>query len=98
MNSVELDEIDGNIIMSCRETSEVIKVSRVTGEVMWRMGAKQNEFTFINEHPETAPRHFKLTHDVRRHANGHLTMFDNGADAKDMERPYSRIGNPFPEL
>jgi hypothetical protein len=90
VNSVELDETDGNIILSCRETSEVIKISRVTGEVMWRMGAKQNEFTFINEHPENAPRYFKLTHDVRRHANGHLTMFDNGADAKDMERPYSR--------
>jgi hypothetical protein len=90
VNSVELDEIDGNIILSCRETSEVIKISRVTGEVIWRMGAKQNEFTFINEHEENAPRYFKLTHDVRRHANGGLTMFDNGADASDMERPYSR--------
>jgi len=90
VNSIELDETDGNIILSCRETSEVIKISRVTGEVMWRMGAKQNEFTFINEHPETAPRHFKLTHDARRHANGHLTIFDNGADKKDMERTYSR--------
>ena len=90
VNSVELDETDGNIILSCRETSEVIKVSRVTGEVMWRMGAKNNEFTILNDHEENAPRYFKLMHDVRRHANGHLTMFDNGADAKDMERTYSR--------
>ncbi|KPL24465.1 MAG: hypothetical protein AMJ75_03605 [Phycisphaerae bacterium SM1_79] len=90
VNSIELDETDGNIILSCRETSEVIKICRVTGEVMWRMGAKNNEFTFINEHPENSPRYFKLMHDVRRHANGHLTMFDNGADAKDMERTYSR--------
>ncbi|MHC4085611.1 MAG: aryl-sulfate sulfotransferase [Planctomycetota bacterium] len=73
VNSCELDEIDGNIILSCRETSEIIKISRVTGEVMWRMGGKQCEFTFINEHPENAPRYFKLTHDVRRHANGGLT-------------------------
>ncbi|MHC4497767.1 MAG: aryl-sulfate sulfotransferase, partial [Planctomycetota bacterium] len=90
VNSCELDEIDGNIILSCRETSELIKISRVTGEVMWRMGAKNEDFTYINEHPETAPRHFKLTHDARRHANGHLTIFDNGADKRDMERTYSR--------
>jgi hypothetical protein len=90
VNSCELDEIDGNIILSCRETSELIKISRVTGEVMWRMGGKQCEFTFINEHPENAPRYFKLTHDARRHANGHLTVFDNGADKNDMERLYSR--------
>jgi hypothetical protein len=90
VNSIEFDETDGNIILSCRETSEVIKVSRATGEVMWRMGGKNEEFTYINEHPETAPRHFKLMHDVRRHANGHLTMFDNGADKRDMERMYSR--------
>ena len=90
VDSIELDETDGNIILSCRETSEVIKISRVTGEVMWRMGGKNNEFTFINEHEENAPRYFKLQHDVRRHANGHLTMFDNGADENDMERTYSR--------
>ena len=90
VNSIELDETDGNIILSCRETSEVIKISRVTGEVMWRMGGKNNEFTFINEHEENAPRYFKLMHDVRRYANGHLTMFDNGADKRDMERTYSR--------
>ena len=90
VNSCELDEIDGNIILSCRETSEIVKISRVTGEVIWRMGGKQCEFTFVNEHPENAPRYFKLTHDVRRHANGGLTIFDNGADKNDMERPYSR--------
>ena len=90
VNSIELDETDGNIILCCRETSEVIKVSRVTGEVMWRMGAENNDFTFINEHEENAPRYFKVPHDVRRHANGHLTMFDNGADEKDQERTYSR--------
>jgi hypothetical protein len=90
VNSCELDETDGSIILSCRETSEVIKISRVTGEVIWRMGGKQCEFTFVNEHPENAPRYFKLTHDVRRHANGGLTIFDNGADKNDMTRPYSR--------
>ena len=34
VNSIWFDELDGNIIASCRETSEVIKISRVTGEVL----------------------------------------------------------------
>ena len=90
VNSVELDELDGNIIMSCRETSEVIKISRVTGEVIWRMGGKHNEFTFINEHEENAPRYFKVQHDARRYPNGNLTIFDNGANNNDKSRLYSR--------
>jgi hypothetical protein len=92
VNGVSLDPVDGNIIVCCRETSEVVKVSRVTGELMWRMGGKQNEFTFLNEHEENAPRYFKLMHDARRLANGNLTLFDNGADQAvgDQERTYSR--------
>jgi len=92
VNSVEFDPTDGNIILSCRETSEVVKISRMTGEVIWRMGGKKNEFTFVNEHEENAPRYFKLMHCVRRLANGNLTMFDNGADEAvgDQERAYSR--------
>jgi len=90
VNSVELDETDGQLILSCRETSEAIKISRVTGEVIWRMGGKHNEFTFMNEHEENAPRYFKLQHDVRRHANGNLTLFDNGLDKNDTSRDYSR--------
>ncbi|UCD52593.1 MAG: aryl-sulfate sulfotransferase [Phycisphaerales bacterium] len=90
VNSVEFDETDGNIILSCRETSEVVKISRATGQVMWRLGGKHNEFTFVNEHEENAPRYFKLQHDVRRHANGNLTLFDNGLDKRDKSRDYSR--------
>jgi hypothetical protein len=92
VNSVAMDPIDGNIILSCREASEVVKVSRATGEIMWQMTGKHNEFTFINEHPENAPRYFKLQHDVRRLSNGNLTIFDNGADEAigDQERQYSR--------
>jgi len=92
VNAISLDPVDGNLLVCCRETSEVVKVSRTTGEILWRMGGKRNEFTFRNEHPENAPRYFKLMHDARRLPNGHLTMFDNGADEAvgDQERTYSR--------
>ena len=72
-NSVELD-IDGNIIISCRHMNEVTKINRSTGELIWRIGGKKNQFQFLND-----PRGFTYQHDVRRIANGNLTIFDNGS-------------------
>ena len=89
VNSVELDN-DGHIILSCRETSEVIKINRETGETIWRWGGKNNDFTILGDHEENAPRYFKLQHSVRRVSNGNIIMFDNGADKNDLERTYSR--------
>ena len=90
VNSVELDETDGSLILSCRNTYDLIKISRVTGEVIWRLCGKQNDFTFINENEDNAPRYIRGTHDARIHANGNITMFDNGAAKDDMVRTYSR--------
>jgi hypothetical protein len=73
-NSIELDT-DGNLLLSCRHLCEVTKISRQTGDVLWRMGrhASQNQFTFVNDE-----RGFSHQHDVRRLPNGHITLFDNG--------------------
>ncbi|MCW9095481.1 MAG: aryl-sulfate sulfotransferase, partial [Ignavibacteriaceae bacterium] len=89
INSMELD-LDGHIIASFRELWEITKISRVTGEIIWRLGGRHEEFTYVNEHPENAPHYFKLQHCVRRLNNGNLTIFDNGADGNNPERPYSR--------
>ncbi|MFC2119445.1 aryl-sulfate sulfotransferase [Bacteroidota bacterium] len=72
-NSIEPD-IDGNIIISCRHMNEVTKINRSTGEIIWRMGGKNNQFQFLND-----PRGFTYQHDVRRLENGNLTIFDNGS-------------------
>lgn len=96
VNSLWFDETDGNIILSCRNTSEVIKISRVTGEIIWRMQGKHNQFTFTNAIPgNTDPAYFQVQHNVRRLPNGNLTIFDNGYSAHsdpqyDFSRPYSR--------
>ena len=89
VNSLELDN-DGHIILSCRETSEVLKISRETGETIWRWGGKNNDFTTLGDHEENAPRYFKVQHSVRRVSNGNIIMFDNGADKNDLEREYTR--------
>jgi len=86
LNAVELDE-DGNLLFIGRHLSEVTKISRQTGEIIWRLGGKQNEFEFIDEHLENAPTYFAQPHDIRRIDNGNITLFDNG----DFHNPpYSR--------
>jgi hypothetical protein len=85
-NALDVDD-DGNIIVSFRNISQVIKINRTTGEIMWRLGGAKNEFTFLNERQENAPLYFSRPHDVRSLSNGHITLFDNGLDHKPT---YSR--------
>ncbi|MEP7169464.1 MAG: aryl-sulfate sulfotransferase, partial [Bacteroidota bacterium] len=47
-NALEMDT-DGNILLSSRHLSEITKINRSTGNVMWRMGGNYNQFTFIND-------------------------------------------------
>lgn len=100
VNSVWFDDLDGTIIISCRNTSQVLKINRTTGEIIWRLGGKRNEFTFTNAIPEGMPGHgdpaeFAVQHSAKRLPNGNLTIFDNGysdhsAPEWHFDRPYSR--------
>jgi len=71
-NSIDIDT-DGNIIVSHRHLDQITKIDISTGDFIWRLGGVMNEFTFINE-----PEPFTYQHDVRRIANGHITVWDNG--------------------
>ncbi len=71
-NSIDVDP-DGNFIISSRHMNEVTKISRATGETIWRLGGRNNQFALINE-----PILFSHQHDARRLPNGNLTLFDNG--------------------
>jgi hypothetical protein len=71
-NAVELDS-DGNLLISSRNMSEITKINRQTGDIIWRWGGKRNQFTFVND---PAPD-FGAQHDIRRQPNGHVTFFDN---------------------
>ena len=70
-NSVDWD-YDGNLIISSRYLDEVTKIDRDTGDVIWRLGGKGNQFTFID-----SGEPFFDQHDARRLENGHLTLYDN---------------------
>lgn len=71
-NSIEV-ESDTSLLLSFAHMNEITKIDRRTGDIIWRMGGENNQFTFIND-----TRPFTRQHDVRRLANGNITVFDNG--------------------
>ncbi|MBN2103545.1 aryl-sulfate sulfotransferase [bacterium] len=83
MNSVALD-FDGHFIISIREFSLIMKIHRITGDVIWKWGGNQNEFDWINE-----DRPFTFQHDARpiKGKPGQYLMFDNG---RGSDPAYSR--------
>ena len=74
-NSIEMLP-DGNLLVSFRHLSQVVKVDRQMGDVIWRMGGKNSDFKFVND------AGFSYQHDVRLLPDGHMTVFDNGNQHK----------------
>lgn len=74
-NSVDVAS-DGHLLVSNRDHYEVVKINRQSGEVIWRLGGKQNQFEFVNaidaEHVV-----FEKQHDARQLENGNISIFDN---------------------
>lgn len=69
-NAVEEDE-DGNFLISFRHLDAIYRIDRNTGEVIWKLGGQSSDFTFTND------AGFSGQHDVRLHANGVISLFDN---------------------
>ncbi|MFZ0548984.1 MAG: aryl-sulfate sulfotransferase [Candidatus Promineifilaceae bacterium] len=69
-NAVQQD-LDGNILLSSRHLDEVTKINRQTGDIIWRLGGKQNQFTFVND------TGFHYQHFARRLPNGRISVYDN---------------------
>jgi len=93
LNAFDIDD-DGNILASFRNHSEIMKISRATGEVLWRMGSPRGEFTYVGEHEENAPYYHARQHNIRKRLNGNITMFDNG---QFHQPPYSRAVEVHPD-
>ncbi|CEM16813.1 unnamed protein product [Vitrella brassicaformis CCMP3155] len=72
LNALE-EARDGNILLSMRRTSQIVKVDRDTGEVMWRLGGKAGNFRIVND-----PKgQFLGQHDVRDLGENRISVFDN---------------------
>jgi hypothetical protein len=80
-NSIDADT-ETTLILSSRNLNEVTKINRSTGQIIWRLGGKNNEFIF-----EDDPRQFAGQHTAIKQKNGTLTLFDNGVG---LSPQYSR--------
>jgi Arylsulfotransferase (ASST) len=78
-------EVDGNsILLSLRQTDAVYSISRSDGHVEWKLGGTTTpqSLTVLNDPHPSSP--FGGQHDVRRLADGTVSVHDNG----------SRVGRP----
>jgi len=71
-NALDLD-VDGNLIVSFRNLREITKIDAVSGAVIWRMGGRRNEFTFLDSFSPV----FAGQHSARISEPGELMMLDN---------------------
>ncbi len=102
LNSVEV-MADGNLLLSFRHTSQVMKIDRTTGDVIWRLGGVNSDFTFPDDE-EGGPC---AQHTATELANGDIQIWDNGSvagvgqnklcpdpsdpDGPRIDRPFSRV-------
>jgi hypothetical protein len=71
-NGIEFDS-DTSILLSSRHLDEITKIDRRTGEVIWRLGGKKNQFGFIND-----TIGFSTQHSIIKLDNGNIMLLDNG--------------------
>jgi hypothetical protein len=85
VNSIDVD-LDGDLLVSARNTSAVYKLDRTSGRVLWRLGGRSSDF-------ELGPRTFFMyQHDARGHSDGTLTLFDDGPSDSSQQSRAIRIG------
>ena len=72
-NAIDVYSEDA-LILSPRNNNEITKIDWNTGEIIWRLGGKNNMFQFTND-----TLLFSRAHDCRMLPNGNLSLFDNGA-------------------
>lgn len=71
-NSLTFDS-DTSFLLSCRHFDEIVKIDRRTGDIIWRLGGKHNQFAFVND-----TLRFSHPHTIRKLENGDILIFDNG--------------------
>ena len=77
-NSIDYDPNDGNLLLSVRHQSWVVKIAYENGDgdghVVWRLG-KDGDFTLTDSDPNLW---FSYQHDANVLPDGRLALYDNG--------------------
>ncbi len=72
-NAIEINSDSTSILLSSRHLDEITDIDLKTGNIIWRLGGNNNQFTFINDNLG-----FSHQHAIRRLPNGDITLFDDG--------------------
>ncbi len=85
VNSIDVD-LDGNLLVSARNTWGVYKLDRKTGGIIWTLGGRHSDF-------QLGPNAlFMYQHDARAHPDGTLTLFDDGPGSPTHQSRAIRLG------
>lgn len=86
INSVDKND-QGHYLVSARHLHAVFCVDGATGEILWILGGKHNEFTDVSDGEATR---FTWQHDARWRGPNTLTIFDNSANGEEESTGDSR--------
>lgn len=70
-NGIAIDPKDNNLLCSFRNLDSILKINRTTGEIMWYLGGKNDQFGL------TEDQKFYRQHNISVADDGSLLLFDN---------------------
>lgn len=80
VNSIQVDPLDNNLIISMANTYSIVKVDRSSGDILWHIGGKEDEFGLS---PQQV---FYRQHHAQMLSDGRFILFDNGLDVNNPAR------------
>jgi hypothetical protein len=89
MNSIDLSPDGSQLLVSARDTWGIYDISHKTGQILWELGGKQNQFSLPSD-LVTGPfgSAFQYQHDAR-FVPGGISLFDDGGFGASPESgPY----------
>lgn len=72
INSIDIDPKDNNLVFSSASGYNIVKIDRKTGETIWILGGKLDEFKLAKKD------YFIRQHDIQILDDNRLLLFDNG--------------------
>ena len=80
-NAIDVTPDGGHLVLSARNTSTIYKIDRQTGDIVWRFRGADDGKTPQDAITLSAPgESFWFQHDVRAHADGTFSLFDDGGE------------------
>ena len=78
-NSLDVEPTTGDVIVSFRNLSAVIRIRKTDGAILWKLGGTAPENNTVPHLQVLNDQHNgpAFQHDARLLPNGHLTLFDN---------------------